>query len=153
MSQYGRSFEVLDSPWRVRDKYNAVSDTSSRPPLLADVFIAPTIQTPKVCARRECVLRAHHLVRKLARGKRLSTANSISSLDDSQLAGLSAPAAETRRKAWELQVRIFKCAPSAREVLNKAGKLSNLMTPLTARSFCSPAPHANGVKVESACRC
>ncbi len=38
------------NPWRVRDKSNIVSNTSSRPPPLADDFIDPNIRGAKVCS-------------------------------------------------------------------------------------------------------
>ena len=49
VSQYGRSFEIVEIPWRVRDKYNLASDSSISPPLLADDFIDSKIRSSKVC--------------------------------------------------------------------------------------------------------
>ena len=58
VSQYGCSFEIVEIPWRVRDKYNVVPDASSRPPMVADNFTDPNIRSPKVCSplriRRPC---------------------------------------------------------------------------------------------------
>ena len=48
--QYGRSFEIVEIPWRVRDKNNVASDSSISPPLLADDFIDLKIRSPKVCS-------------------------------------------------------------------------------------------------------
>jgi hypothetical protein len=39
VSQYRRSFEIVETLWRVRDKSNIVSDASIGPPLLADEFM------------------------------------------------------------------------------------------------------------------
>jgi hypothetical protein len=49
VSQYRRSFEIVESLWRVRDKYNVVPDASSQPPLVADEFMHPNIRGFKVC--------------------------------------------------------------------------------------------------------
>ena len=49
MSQYRRSFEIVEIPWRVRDKYNIVPHTSIRPPLLVGDFIDPNLRGSKVC--------------------------------------------------------------------------------------------------------
>ena len=43
------------------DKYNLVSDASSRPPHRADDFIAPKTGTNKACAYRKYDLRADRL--------------------------------------------------------------------------------------------
>ena len=67
MSQYRRSFEVVETLWRVRDKYTLVSDASSRPPLRADEFIDSKTGTDKACARREYGLCANNLHLKLTR--------------------------------------------------------------------------------------
>jgi hypothetical protein len=61
VSQYRRSFEIVESTWRVKDEYNLVPDASSRPPLRADDFIAPKTGTNKVCACRKYGLRAGQL--------------------------------------------------------------------------------------------
>jgi hypothetical protein len=61
VSQYRRSFEVVDILWRVRDKYTLVSDASMQPPPWADEFIAPKTGTDKACARREYGRYAGHL--------------------------------------------------------------------------------------------
>ena len=49
VSPYGRSFEIVEIPWRVRDKNNVASDSSISPPLLADDFIDLKIRSSKVC--------------------------------------------------------------------------------------------------------
>ena len=75
MSQYRRSFEIIETPWRVRDKYNLVSDASSGPPLMADDFIYPNTGTCNVCAPHDFALSAGRLTYKLAAGKLLSNRN------------------------------------------------------------------------------
>ncbi len=76
-------------PWRVRDKYNAVHDSSTPPPLSADNFITPEAFTSKACARRVCHLCANRLEYKLADGNWLSKQNSINLLHDFLSAPLS----------------------------------------------------------------
>jgi hypothetical protein len=49
VSQYERSFEIVEIPWRVRDKNNVASDSSISRPLLADDFIDSKIRSSKVC--------------------------------------------------------------------------------------------------------
>src|SRR5208283_1025435 len=70
------------TPWRVRDRYNLVSDASSQPPLLADNFTDPKIGTYRVCTHRESLVPANPLHWRLAPGELLSTAYSISLLYD-----------------------------------------------------------------------
>ena len=43
----------MDLLWRVWDKYNAVSNASSRPPLVADDFNAPKNLTCLACVRHQ----------------------------------------------------------------------------------------------------
>ena len=96
MSQYRRCFEVVDSPWRVWDKYAVVQDSSIPPPLLADDFITLEVFTSKVCTCRVCIRRANRLKYKLAPSELESIANTISLLHDFLSAPLSrqpAPAA------------------------------------------------------------
>ena len=50
VSQCRHSFEIVEIPWRVRDKYNVVPDASSQPPLLADDSIDLNIRSAKVCS-------------------------------------------------------------------------------------------------------
>jgi hypothetical protein len=72
VSRYRRSFEIVETPWRVRDKSHVVPDASSRPPPLADDFIARKTGTYKACAQRNCVVRANQLTYNLVPGHLLS---------------------------------------------------------------------------------
>ncbi len=87
--QWRRSFEVMDSPWRVRDKYKVVQDSSIPPPLSADDLITLEVFTSKVRARPACLRSANRLKYKLVPGKSASTANAISLLHDVLSAPLS----------------------------------------------------------------
>jgi hypothetical protein len=89
MGQCRRSFEVVDSPWRVRDKYAVVQDSSIPPPLSADDLITLEVFTSKVRARSVCLQSANRLKCKLGLGRLASTENAISLLHDFHSAPLS----------------------------------------------------------------
>ena len=72
VSRYRRSFEIVETPWRVRDKSHVAPDASSQPPLLADDFIAREIGTYNACAHRNCVVRPNQLIYKLVLNQLLS---------------------------------------------------------------------------------
>jgi hypothetical protein len=121
VSQYRRSFEIVEITWRVRNKYTVAPDASNRPPLRADDFIDLKLGICAVCASRRCLLHADHLLQKLAPPRRLSTVNTISLFNNLQLPRLSASAARAPRKALKPWAWILASSLLGRECVNWSG--------------------------------